>query len=286
MAELWYTMRRGVSGQAGGTVVVNLEDRIAAPDQTALFTAIPRETSLSARVTAHLEQLIFANRLIPGSRLPSERQLAEQFEVSRTVVREAVRALLAKGLLEVVPGSGTLIRAEPLASASESISLLLSLGIRSGRLDHDKVVEVRRALEVEIAGLAANRATAADLTELAAILHTAESGLGDHETFVRTDVAFHAVLARATHNPLFSVILDSITDVMIEVRRVGSRVQGVPARALAYHREILAAVQRGDEAAARQAMDRHLDEARETMARGLDTVADAAASAATAGPVR
>ena len=172
-----------------------------------------------------------------------------------------MRAVVAWGLLELQPGSGTVVRAQPFASTAESMVLLVNLGVSSGRLDHTKVVEVRRVLEVEIAGLAAVRASGAGLVELAAIIGRARAGLDDLDTFVATDIACHAALARATQNELFSVILALVSDVMVEVRRLGSRVRGVPAGALANHRALLGRVRHRDAPGAHDAIDHHLDDA-------------------------
>jgi GntR family transcriptional repressor for pyruvate dehydrogenase complex len=138
-----------------------------------------------------------------------------------------------------------------------------------GQLDLTKIIEVRRVLEVEIAGLAAMRATEEDTALLVSVLAEAEQGLDDEETFVRTDVAFHAALARATQNELFSVILSSISDILVEIRRVGWHTPGVATRAIAHHRRILECVQSGDASGAQQAMDEHMDEARDTLALGI-----------------
>jgi GntR family transcriptional repressor for pyruvate dehydrogenase complex len=239
------------------------EQPTKAPD---LIRSIVREATLAHHVAAELEALIVGQGFRPGERLPSERELAERFGVSRTVVREAVRGVAAKGLLEVRAGSGTVVRAPSSEVAAASMTLLLSM---SGGGAPAKIVEVRRTLEVEIAGLAAERRTADDLGVLAAILETAAEKIEDPETFVETDVAFHATLARATHNELFGVLLESIANIMVEVRVVGLRVAGTPERALAFHRDIFACVERGDPAGARTAMDRHMDEAIATMTAAL-----------------
>lgn len=226
-----------------------------------------REESLAVRVAREVERLIVQGHLVAGTRLPSERDLAEQFGVSRTVVREAVRTLAARGLLEVRTGSGTVVRHPTSEAAAESMSRLLAT--HSHGLDYGRVIEVRRVLEVEIAGLAAERRTDDDLATLDTILTQAEDRLGDPHTFVETDVSFHEALARATHNDLFLVILSSIALAMINVRRLGLRVPGTPERALTYHRSIYAAVKQGDGAAARHAMSEHMDEARQTVMAAL-----------------
>jgi GntR family transcriptional repressor for pyruvate dehydrogenase complex len=139
----------------------------------------------------------------------------------------------------------------------------------NGQLTPAKVVEVRRILEVEIAGLAAERRTDEDLRRLESILLNAAEKLDDPDTFVETDVAFHAALAEATQNELFGVLLASIANVMTEVRIVGLAVPGTPARALAYHRDVFRCVQQRDRAGARDAMNRHMDEAAATMSEAL-----------------
>ncbi|GAB4540407.1 MAG: FadR/GntR family transcriptional regulator [Anaerolineae bacterium] len=235
--------------------------------QRDLFQTIKRGTTLANRVTHQIEQLIIEGHLQPGDRLPPERELAHQFGVSRTVVREAVRALVAKSLLEVQPGSGTVVRRPTTRSVAQSMTMLL----RAGRpeIDYDKVHEVRRLLEVEIAGLAAERRTPEDLEEMAEILRQASEIQDDQHCFPECDVAFHAALARATHNELFSLLLDSMADVMIKVRELGFTVPGMPARALKHHNAIYEQVKAGDPEQARQAMREHLIEAEDTMRQAL-----------------
>lgn len=233
---------------------------------TGMIRVIEREATLAHHVSAQLEHLIVQQQLAQGQRLPSERELAERFGVSRTVIREAVRGLAAKGLLEVKAGSGTLVRAPSSQVVAASMTLLLSM---SGGATPDKVVEVRRIIEAEIAALAALRRTDEDLASLEAILLTAAGNIEDPATFVQTDVAFHQALAKATQNELFSAMLASIANVMVEVRVVGLGVPGTPERALSYHQDIFRNVQQQDSAGARQAMQRHMDEAIETMTTGL-----------------
>ena len=125
----------------------------------ALFQQVTREPRLSDKVAEMMLETILSRRLQVGDRLPSERELGEQFNVSRTVVREAVRALVAKGVIEVRSGSGLRVAAVDAAAVSESMSLYL----RGATLDFEKVHEVRALLEVHIAGLAAERATEEDI---------------------------------------------------------------------------------------------------------------------------
>ena len=234
-----------------------------------LFKTVQREPTLSNRVADQLETLIVHSQLRPGDRLPPERELAQQFGVSRTVIREAVRALSAKGLLEVRSGSGTIVRSPTAETVAQSMNLFLRAG--QANLDYGKIHEVRYLLEVEIAGLAAERRTTEDMAKMEKILHEAAENL-DHENrdhFAKTDIAFHAALAQATHNELFSLILDSMADIMLEIRLSGFDVPGTPARALTHHQAILEQVQAGKPDEARQAMREHMIESVEIQRQAL-----------------
>lgn len=237
------------------------------PQPRDLFKTIQRGTTLANRVTHQIEQLIVEGRLRPGDRLPPERELARQFGVSRTVIREAVRALSAKSLLEVQPGSGTVIRSPTTQSVAQSMTLLLRAA--QPEINYDKVHEVRRILEVEIAGLAAQRHTPQDLEELEEILCESSEIQEDWSCFPECDVAFHSALARATHNELFPLLLDSMADIMIKVRELGFTVPGMPTRALKHHRAVFQQVKAGDVEGARHAMREHLIEAEDTMRKAL-----------------
>ena len=127
-----------------------------------MFEAVDRDARLSDKVTDAILATILSNRLKPGDALPPERELGKQFGVSRTVIREAIRALHAKGLLEVRSGSGVRIVAVDAKTVRESMRHFVA----GSMLDYAKVDEVRRVLEVAAAGIAAERATAADLEHI------------------------------------------------------------------------------------------------------------------------
>jgi GntR family transcriptional regulator, transcriptional repressor for pyruvate dehydrogenase complex len=225
-------------------------------DQSGLFQPLERHSTLTSRVTRQLENMILDNRLQPGDRLPSERDLAVEFGVSRTVVREAVRALVAKHLLEVRPGSGTLVRRPPMESVARSMALLLRVG--QDQVDYQKLHEVRRTLEVELVGLAAERRADEDLALIERLLAEAPDTWEERERFALHDLAFHSALARAAHNEIFLFVLNSLADVMLEVRRIAFRVPGLPLYAQQLHSEIVESVKAGDVQRAQQAMHEDL----------------------------
>ena len=221
------------------------------------FPRVTRERRLSDKVADLLLEGIIARRLKPGERLPSERELGEQFGVSRTVIREAVRALAAKGVIDVRTGSGLRVAAVHPSTVSESMSLFL----RGSTLDYPKVHEVRAMLEVEMAGLAAQRATDEDIAELRGVCARMEAET-DVEAASRHDVEFHRAIARATHNDLHLLLLDSIGDALIEIRRE-NLAGGSGPDTLASHREILERIAARDSEGARQAMRAHLENVEE-----------------------
>ncbi|MGQ9684435.1 MAG: FadR/GntR family transcriptional regulator [Anaerolineae bacterium] len=210
-------------------------------------------------MAADIEGLILDGRLKPGDLLPPQAELATQFGVSRTVVREAVRTLATKSLLEVRSGSRIAVR----SPSAESVARSMDLYLRAGRpgFDYARIHEVRRVLEVEIAGLAAERRTPADLDRMETILREASGTGGNREWFARCDLAFHASLARATQNELFCLLLDAIADTLFEIRRLAFDVPGTLDRALVHHRAILEQIRLGDSQGAREAMLEDLKDA-------------------------
>jgi GntR family transcriptional regulator, transcriptional repressor for pyruvate dehydrogenase complex len=222
--------------------------------EPALFGLVNRERRLSDKVADLMLETILSDRLQVGDRLPSERELGEQFGVSRTVIREAIRALVTKGVIDVRSGSGLRVAAVDANAVSESMSLFL----RGGTLDFEKVHEVRAVLEVHLAGLAAERATDADIAQLRGIHERMQSETADVEAAARDDLEFHRAIARATHNELFLLLMDSIGSSLIDIRRenLGS---GSAPMTLSQHQGILEAIAAHDPDAARTAMRIHLE---------------------------
>lgn len=236
-----------------------------------MLKAVCRDMTLADQVRQQLENLIVGDSVLPGDRLPSEKAMSAKMGVSRSVVREAIQQLTAQGLVETRTGSGIYVRDLGTHLVTEPMKLLL----RSRRFGTEEILEVREVLEVKIAGLAAERAQPADLEALQATI----DALTDHpltpSEYAETDVAFHNRLATAAGNPLFSVLSNSINDVMIKIRLRAFSVDGIETakRAAHYHAAILERVAARDVEGARRAMTKHLGEARDTLRR-----ADAALS--------
>jgi GntR family transcriptional repressor for pyruvate dehydrogenase complex len=216
---------------------------------------VHREARLSDKVTQAIIETIASNRLKPGDVLPPERELGKQFGVSRTVIREAVRALAAKGLLEVRSGSGVRIVAADESTVRESMRHY----VRGSSVEYGKVDEMRRVLEVAAAGLAAERAGEADIDAMDATISAFENECTNLEKSVEHDLAFHRAIARATHNELFLVLHDSMGEMLLEVRRRNlSRGRNERRLVVGMHQRIRDAIAAHDPPAAQQAMRDHL----------------------------
>jgi GntR family transcriptional repressor for pyruvate dehydrogenase complex len=229
------------------------------PDADA-FRAMTRAPSLSDRVAEQLTEAIVSRQLKPGELLPSERELGGKFNVSRTVVREAVRSLAARGLVRVTSGRGVEVNAFGPSNVAASMRLL----VRGHEgLDYGKVHEVRAAVEVQVAGLAAERATSEQLERLAQLCDGYQDSLNkrDLATASELDFQFHRELTRASGNELLLAMLDSIADVLREVRNQSMADVHVGEDGLRAHRQILKCVQARQPEAARAAMMKHLTEA-------------------------
>jgi GntR family transcriptional repressor for pyruvate dehydrogenase complex len=229
----------------------------------------PRRPRLSDAVVGDLAADIISGRIVPGSTLPTEPQLCARFGVSRTVVREAIARLADDGLVRVRQGIGTDV--QPRDAWNDLDPDLLRVraerGLIADLLPH--LLEVRRMIEVEAAGMAATRRDAADLARLQALVSLMDGAVDDRVAYNDGDVAFHEALIAATANDLLRQVMRPVH----QVRRVGSlltsRDPAVTRASLDGHCEILAAVEAGDADAAREAMARHIGQFERDMARAV-----------------
>lgn len=220
------------------------------------FGEIERGETLSNKVAASVQESIGEGRLERGDRLPSERELGEMFGVSRTVIREAVRSLMAKGLVEP-DRRGYRVAELDSGTVTESMRLFL----RGRPIGYDAIHEVRSTIEVALAGLAAEQRTSEDVQRMYECCD-AMAAASRAEAAASADLEFHRAVAVAAHNELFLVMLDSIRDVLLEIRL---RTVGMPNRiekALRFHRRIAKAIEAGDAEAADEAMRSHLEDSR------------------------
>jgi GntR family transcriptional repressor for pyruvate dehydrogenase complex len=206
-----------------------------------------KSTRIYEEIVRQVKQLIGEGRLKSGDRLPPERDLAEKFMVSRTSVREALRALQSRGLIEIRAGEGAFIRDVSVETLIEPLALVI--------LPHREAVgelfEARRLLEPAIAALAARRATREEIQEMERILEDQAKEVAAGRTGMLQDGALHA--ARA-----ITRIVNALMDLLTQSREESLHTPGRPTRSHEDHRRILEAVLRRDEMAAHRAMLDHL----------------------------
>ena len=224
--------------------------------QPPLFQPI-RRSRLYEGIVRQIQDLIGAQHLAPGDRLPGERELADALSVSRASVREALRVLHYIGVVDVRPGEGTFVATTPPTPLDPSMYSLLSE--RTALLD---LVEARRILEEGIVHLAARRATKDDLEALEEFLTSREPELDSGRRDVASDLQFHTMLAEATGNMVLVSAMRHLNEMWLQAREKTGRKDTTPRKALRFHRQILAAVRRRQPAAARRALRRHLEDMR------------------------
>jgi DNA-binding FadR family transcriptional regulator len=217
------------------------------------FGTVTRD-ALPDQIAARLVALITERRLKAGDRLPPERELAASMGVSRSSLREALRALTMMGVTEMRHGDGTYVSSLEPAALMRPVGLVLSLS-DAGLAE---LFEARKLVEPGLAALAAARISADDARELVERAETSAAVLDDAEAFMWADIELHALIARAASNAVLSRLLDSVTSMGIASRRRTGRLADVRAQSTRDHREIAAAIAAHDAGAASAAMLRHL----------------------------
>ncbi len=215
-----------------------------------------RREPLATEIARRLVEFILSGQVEPGTRMPSERALAEAFGVGRSAMREALKALSLIGLVEVRQGDGTYLRKADSALLPE----LIEWGLLLGEQRTMDLVEARQEIEVVIAGLAARRRTAADLADLRSILARMDAA-PTVAAFVDADVQFHLRLADACGN---SALRDIHASVQALLRTWITRVltaSGDTVPSYEEHVPIVAAVDAQDAPAAQAAMAAHMSSA-------------------------
>ena len=231
---------------------------------------VPLEPVKRSRIYEHIvgqiNALIREGRWAPGDQIPPERELAERFKVSRTSVREALRALEMQGIIDSRQGGGTFIR----TGDTEMLVGPLAAAILRGRRELAEVLEVRELIEPGIARLAARRATAEHVAELETLLQRQRECIAAERSFVEEDTAFHYTLAKAADNHILLRLHNVILDVLRESRQSYLHVPNRPQMSLRGHEAMLAAVKAKDVDAAYLTSLAHITEVRDGILRALE----------------
>jgi GntR family transcriptional repressor for pyruvate dehydrogenase complex len=195
-----------------------------------------------------------------GDKLPSERTLSAQYGVSRNVLREALRSLSEKGLLEIKPGKGIYVanlENEKVVSRLETMLLKNQSNYRNSFID---IVEARTMLELDVFEIASERATDKDLISISNVVHKMEQCNGDVDLFNHFDLQFHLRLAEATHNSVFPILVNTLFEMtgkqmFMFIRLNPDKMQDVQVE----HMEILEAIKSKNKSRIAKAARRHFN---------------------------
>lgn len=211
-----------------------------------IFSKIGTGLTLSQKIERKIEEAIRQKKLIPGTRLPSEKELCAQFAVSRTALREALRRLSARGLIDIRKGSGIYITELSIEDAINSLHLFYDLRFNSDLIL--QIIEVRRLFEPEIARLAAKNRTDEDVKRLQKIQKELEKCNPDN-TQLEVDLInrFHMAIAKSTQNPIVIISLEPVYSLLPRMRNlIYGNIEGEKEYTMKYQEELIAAFRQKD----------------------------------------
>ena len=217
---------------------------------------------LTEEIVDQIVSLIVSGKLKRGNKLPPERELMKQLGVGRSSLREAIGSLSLIGVLVVRPGSGTYVT----VSREEFLAKPLSWGIPMGQARTQELVEARRILEEAIAGLAAERASEADIAEMRYHLTQMKTNRRHLRKVINADMSFHETLAKASHNSLLLSFLLQIGNLLRSWKEETLLIPGVYDSAVEEHEKILSAIEEHNAERARAALCRHLESVGDALA--------------------
>lgn len=220
------------------------------------------DTTVGAQVVDHVRRLIEAGRLGPGDRLPPERELAQKIGVSRPSLRSGLRSLQAMGVVQARQGAGTFIADGPPRLGEAPLRFLAALH----GFSRDKMFEARRVLEVGTAGLAAERANGEQMASMAEEVASMFATLDQPVEFLRHDVQFHRAVAAGSQNPVLATLIDTVSELVYETRRLTVERATDLKESAEMHRRIYQAIKAKNAERAREQMGEHLDMARQAQA--------------------
>ncbi len=227
-----------------------------------IFTPVKNRELLSKTVAASIEEAIRSKKIIKGNKLPSEKELCEQFGVSRTALREALRMLSARDLITIVKGKGIYVKGPSADTVTRPLHMFLQM---KGEHNYVRdVISARQMLEPAIAAEAAKNRTEEDIERLKNNMLKLEQCEHDHTTLASLDAEFHLDIALASKNTIMPMLLEPIHRLMPEIKLSIYKVVGekvAKESAILWHGKILSEIIEQNVEGARLAMDEHLKKA-------------------------
>ena len=235
-----------------------------------MIEAIGRK-SLSHSVADRMIDYIIQERLKPGEKLPSERELIKQLKISRLPLREALARLQTIGVIEVIQGKGMFVK---LVDAGNLVKHLTSVLMLNTNRNFFHTMEFRKAIESQTVVLACQHREESDLEKLSDFLKEMRTKKDDTPQVVRADMNFHRSVAVASKNPIFPIVLDTLWDLVKSSQNAVADLKGAKNRAIRYHQTIFDGIKDRDETKAKKAMLAHLNDIGRTVKKYYEARAD------------
>jgi GntR family transcriptional repressor for pyruvate dehydrogenase complex len=213
--------------------------------------------NLSDIVVERIEKMILDQSLEIGEKLPSEQELGDMFGVSRTILREAMKTLKERGLVNIRVGDGAYVAKPEHTILKDFLNRLVILD----NVKQNEVYEIRSALEVSGCGLAAERADDDEIERLEQIIGEMDRSRSNKPRWVELELEFHLTIAKASKNQLFFSLISPVIGLMADTFEIGfvKNRSGAKDEGITGHRKILSAIKRRDRKAAERAMQDHID---------------------------
>ncbi|RQD72306.1 MAG: FadR family transcriptional regulator [Tindallia sp. MSAO_Bac2] len=221
------------------------------------------KTRLFESVVNQIQEEIKKGVLIPGDKLPSERELSEALNVSRNSLREALRTLEIMNYVEIRPGEGVYIKKIRMDDLLEPVTSAISLD-KGMIMD---LLDVRDVIEVEMAKRAAIFATSDDIERIGKALEDSREAIEAGETGLEEDGEFHMAIAQATHNEAFVMMMNLIKGSLTLSQKATLQIKGQPRRTLKDHVKVYEAIRMNDPEMAMKHMKEHILKAKENIIR-------------------
>jgi GntR family transcriptional regulator, transcriptional repressor for pyruvate dehydrogenase complex len=209
-------------------------------------------------VADQIRQAIFGGLIVPGHKLPPERELAEHFQTSRVALREALRALEKEGLITIKRGAGGGAFVAEADNALNALSESLNTVVKLGSAKSANLTEMRSILEPEVSRLATLRATPEDVSAIEAVVIAQEKELEEGEISRKLDMEFHRCVAAAAHNNVLSIVVNAVNQSIRDSILRSKRTKEMRKRVVKYHRDILEALRGGNAELAKRIMGSHV----------------------------
>jgi GntR family transcriptional repressor for pyruvate dehydrogenase complex len=238
--------------------LVRLPDHLPMPAPIKSDFEVVRRNKVYEEVAKQIERLIL-KKLKPGDKLPSERELAEMLQVSRSSIRDAIRGLELVGLVEPRQGAGTIVRER----SADSVANPFANALKRRQNQVTELLDFRKMLEPPLAARAATHASADEVSEMEDILRRQEKTQSQGDPAIAEDAEFHYGIALASGNSVVLKVIDTLMDLLRDTREQSLQVEGRAEKSLAGHRRILSAIKRHDAEAAKAAMRRHIEDVEE-----------------------